>query len=324
MLAGLDLQPPESPDTPEETSACAAVTTITAERFLPPTNSAALEQLRAGAVSLCAGLAPVSCLEQSDPQDAMQSLLYRYPLAPARARAQALRAWAALEDGSSCACLEVAACSCTSSTRRPSSAASGSSFSASQPVPAPLTNRPLAAKRSSCSNGSSLTGDLGRRKRAGTVSGPADGSMEGRGAEQGVCTRTQQDSQAKPSCCMDVLKASCDRRAPALHAAACTAGGSSVACAADVPPKRVWSSEEDAWIAHAQWMAGHASGVDGRHAARHMLALLLPHRGSAELGVRWRWCARTPVHGAQLRKWKHPQWSSTPPTTSYHSTCKRC
>ena len=230
----------------------------------------------------------------------MQALLDRHPLAPAWARAQALQAWAALEDGSSCAGSEVTGSCRSSSAGRPGSAAASISCSTSQI----LGRRPLAAERGSCSSASRSSGAGQRRCTwAGAVTsavGPAGGSMGGRGAEPRLYAATPQGNQAEQGCCVNAQESSCDWPAAGLQATACTAGGPSIACRAEVPPKQGWSAEEDAWIAHAQWMAAHADGADGRRAARHLLAQLLPHRGSAELLARWRWCApRACSHGAQ-------------------------
>ena len=294
MFAGLHLQPPEGPGAPGEPPGCAAANANTAERSTTPRDikSLTFEQLHLEAASLSAGLVPASCAEQSKPQGAMQALLDCHPLAPAWARAQALQAWAALEDGSSCAGSKVAGSRCSSSAGRPSSAvASGCSTSHL------LAGRPLDAGRSTCSSASrSLRAGQRRCTEPGAVTpavAPADGGMKGRRSEPSFCVTTEHGNEAEASCSIDAQKNSGDRPTAVQQATACTAGGPSIACGPDGPPKQAWSAEEDAWMAHAQWMAAHADGADGRRAAWHLLALLLPHRSSAELLARWRWCGHT-------------------------------
>ena len=315
MLASREGQPPESPGVPDEASACAAVPASTAERSTPPGSAAPLtfEQLQSGAARLSVGLARISCLEQGDSQDAMQELLASHPLAPARLRAQALQAWAALEGGSSRAASEVAGSPCSSSAGRPGSAAS-SSFSACRPAPGSIRGQPLVAMRGSCGYGSNPKASQRRCTSADRISGPACGIMLGHGAQQGDCTGTQEDNQAEPGCCMDAPESSCGRAAAAAHATARTAGCPCATPGAVGPLKQAWSAEEDAWVAHAQWMAGHAGGAGGRRAARHLLALLMPQRGPTELVARWRWCAHTAREscgdGAQHLDTKHPMGCS--------------
>lgn len=325
MLAGLDLQPPESPDAPEEQPWCASASANTTNRLITPrgTEPLTLEQLQTEAASLSAGLVPVTSPKQSGPKGAMQALLDRHPLAPARARAQALQAWAALEDGSSCAGSEATGSCCSSSAGWPDSAAASSSCSTNQFS----AGRPPAAGRGSCGSACrSLRAGQRRCTWAGAVipaAGPAGGSMKGRRAEPSLCTRTQHVNQAEASCCMDAQKSSCNRPAAGVQATAYTAGGPSIAWGAEGPPKQAWSAEEDAWVAHAQWMAAQADSADGRRAARHLLAQLLPHRGSVELLVRWRWCAHGAcLHEAQYLGSECPNWVSA--SQSCYGPCKRC
>ena len=311
MLAGLQLHTPESPGAPKEPSGCAAANATTAQRSktLEITEPMTFEQLQTEAASLSASLLPVSCTEQSEPQGAMQALLDLHPLAPAWARAQALQAWAALEDVSNCTGSEVAESRSSGRAGRPGSAAASSCSTSLCSA-----SRPQAAGRGSCGSARSVRSGQRRCTWAGAISaaGPAGGSMEGRRAEQRLCTKTPQGNQAEPSCCMDAQKSLWDRPAAEQQATAGIAGGSSVAYDAEGPPKQAWSAEEDAWVAHAQWMAAHADGADGRRAARHLLAQLLPGRSSTELLARWRWCCHTLVTRGTA------PWVEAPSTGSLH------